>query len=506
MAESQAFWAQREQQPLRTRHTWALGAALVALALALRLYRLGAESLWYDEAYSVWSSAMDIASPVTLWQWRIEFPLYYWLLHWWMRAFGQSELAVRSLSAVAGALTVLPMLGLGRRLFGERAGWTAALLLAVNPYHILYSQEARMYGLAVLFALASMLAFWRLIAGGGWRWWLAHSLLTGLTFHLHYYVGWLVLAENLFVVAWLWRSARLPKGMLPKGKLPAGMLWRWALDQGLVILIAVPAFAVFLTKAVGLNQWGWLADRYGRPGWHELVGLFSTFTVGPYYRGDGFWRWAAMALFASAALAGAWACSRGGMRQRTAWAWAAWSLVLPVVAVLALGQFRPVWVPRYLLLFLPSLLLLASAGVGAAPGWATIPLAGLLVAASGIGLLGVYGGGYKEDWRGVAGYLAPRVGSEQTVVLMDEEYRVPWDYYYRGSGQRLEVSRFADDAALDAVVGRIDASPADCVWLVASHADASGLMARLAALPGWALQPSPTFVGIALRAYCRGEE
>ena len=63
------------------RLSWRQGLGLlglVSLALALRCYRLGAESLWYDEAYSVWSSRMDIRSPRTLWEWRIEFPLYYW--------------------------------------------------------------------------------------------------------------------------------------------------------------------------------------------------------------------------------------------------------------------------------------------------------------------------------------------------------------------------------------------------------------------------------------------
>jgi len=101
---------------------------LLALAAALRFNDLAGESLWYDEAYSVWSSRMDILSPRVLWEWRIEFPVYYWLLHVWMRLFGDGQVAVRSLSAVAGALSVVPMVGWGRRLFGERAGWAAGLM------------------------------------------------------------------------------------------------------------------------------------------------------------------------------------------------------------------------------------------------------------------------------------------------------------------------------------------------------------------------------------------
>ena len=87
------------------RDLWVVGG-LTVLALALRFYRLTAESLWYDEAYSVWSSAMDIASPRILWEWQIEFPLYYWLLHVWMRLFGQGESAVRAFGALASAASI----------------------------------------------------------------------------------------------------------------------------------------------------------------------------------------------------------------------------------------------------------------------------------------------------------------------------------------------------------------------------------------------------------------
>jgi len=475
---------------------------LLALAAALRFYDLAGESLWYDEAYSVWSSSMDILSPRVLWAWRIEFPLYYWLLHVWMRLFGDGEVAVRSLSAVAGALTVLPMVGLGRRLFDERVGWAAGLLLAVSPYHIGYSQEARMYGCAVLLALVSTYAFWRMVQGARWPWWLVHTLSTGLTFSLHYYVGWFVLSQNLFMAAWSWSKhptwRRWWRAMVP-----------WIIEQLFVLLLALPAFAVFWHKAAGLNQWGWLAEQYGAPGLRSLVGLFSTFVVGSSFGGPSWLRWGILLGVALIIAWGAWAAWRRPRDGDCAWAWSwvAGSLLLAVGAVFLLGQLRPVWVPRYMLLFLPSLLLMAAMGLGAVPGrWGEVLLA-LLVLGSASGLVGLYGERQKEDWRGVARLIAAERRADEALILMDGECRVPWEYYAPGDDPlRLEVSRFADGATLDeAVAWASTQGSGKRLWMLVSHADAKGLVSRLDNAGDWRREATPQFVGIELYRYAPAE-
>ena len=475
---------------------------LLALAAALRFNDLAGESLWYDEAYSVWSSRMDILSPRVLWEWRIEFPVYYWLLHVWMRLFGDGQVAVRSLSAVAGALSVVPMVGWGRRLFGERAGWAAGLMLAVSPYHIWYSQEARMYACAVLLALVSSYAFWRLVQGARWPWWAVHALSTGLTFSLHYYVGWLVLSQNLFMAVWTWSKhptwRRWWRAMLP-----------WIGEQLLVLLLALPAFAVFWHKAAGLNQWGWLSERYGAPGLRSLVGLFSTFVVGSTYRGPSWLRWVILLGFALVIAWGAWATWRKRSEGHTTWAWglAAGSLLLAVGAVFLLGQFRPIWVPRYLLLFLPSLLLLVACGLSAVSGrWGDVLFA-LLVLGSASGLVGLYGEQQKEDWRGVARLLLAERRADEALILMDGECRVPYAYYApEDDPLRLEVSRFADGSALDEAVDRVSVQESgERLWVLVSHAEAEGLVSRLDSAAGWQREATPQFVGIELYRYARAE-
>lgn len=124
-------------------------AAIVAVAAALRVYRLGEQSLWLDELYSYWASRLswrDLWLEIP----RIDkhTPLYYSLLKLWS-VFGDGEAALRSPSAVAGTLAV-PCAYVLRRLAAtpERARWSgaaAALLAAIHPVLIEYSQEARAY-------------------------------------------------------------------------------------------------------------------------------------------------------------------------------------------------------------------------------------------------------------------------------------------------------------------------------------------------------------------------
>jgi uncharacterized membrane protein len=476
---------------------------LLSVAALVRFINLTGESLWYDEAYSVWSSAMEIASLKTLWDWQIEFPLFYLLLHYWMRLFGQGEFAVRAMGAVVGTLTIWPMYALGKALWGRREGALAALLLAVNPYHTWYSQEVRMYAWAVLVTVASLYAFWRVAHGAGWGWWLAHALLTGLVFHLHYYIGWAVLAENVFMVVAAWR--RCPRH--GRGAALWRQLWPWVLNQALVLLLALPALAVFRTKLVGMNQWDWLAQRYGAPGLAEVLDLFVAYTVGTTFAGVSALRWVAVGVGLALAAWGA-ACgllrSRGEMVRREAVLFAVLLLGLPVGLVFALGQVTTVWVPRYLLLFLPAYLLLVATGMATL----SAPLRGvslaILLALSLYALSGLYTTQHKEDWRGVTAYLSAQVRSEDLLVLMDDECRVPFDYYsrYDYGARRIEISRFADDAALENVVERVGSQRnGGRLWLVVSHADSAALEAKLATLPGLHSAANPGFVGIRVVAY-----
>ena len=130
------------------------------LAAVLRFYRLGHQGFWFDEGNT---ALLVHFSPGKMFglipQTESTPPLYYCVAWVWARIFGYGEAGLRSLSALAGVLTVPVAYGAARKLISRRAGLIAAALTACNPLLIWYSQEARSYSLLVLLTAVALLAF-----------------------------------------------------------------------------------------------------------------------------------------------------------------------------------------------------------------------------------------------------------------------------------------------------------------------------------------------------------
>jgi mannosyltransferase len=136
---------------------WPL-AALLVLAAALRLSTLNLQSFWYDEAYTpvhVLHPSL-VATLESVAHHENTPPLWYVLIWGWSRIFGTGEVALRLPSALVGIATVAVAWGIGWELAGRRVAIAAAVLVAVNPLFVWYSQEARAYGLFVALAALAM--------------------------------------------------------------------------------------------------------------------------------------------------------------------------------------------------------------------------------------------------------------------------------------------------------------------------------------------------------------
>jgi uncharacterized membrane protein len=188
---------------------------VVVLALALRLINLDGRPLWYDEAFAVLYSEKPLETMLHGTITQVDgaaadvHPLFFYsVLHFWMLAFGQSPLAVRALSVFFGTATVVMAYLLGRRLFDRRVGLAAALVVAVAPFHIYYSQEARMYALLGFAAMTMTYFFVRAWTDGGWGNWFAFALFGALTLYAHN-LGVMLLAGLDLWVLWAWFR---PKG------------------------------------------------------------------------------------------------------------------------------------------------------------------------------------------------------------------------------------------------------------------------------------------------------
>lgn len=177
-------------------------------AAFLRFYRLDGQSLWSDEGNSVALTRHSFADIAQRTAFDIHPPLYYWLLKLWTIPFGDSEIAVRSLSAVLGVGLVILTWRLGTRLFNQQIGGGAALLAAISPFQIYYAQEARMYMLLTVLATLTVLAVVELVESPGWGWRgvFVGCVVAGLYTHYAYPV--ILVAVNGWLLLWL-RDRRL---------------------------------------------------------------------------------------------------------------------------------------------------------------------------------------------------------------------------------------------------------------------------------------------------------
>ncbi len=140
------------------RYALALLLGILAVAALLRVFQLGTIPLWVDETATLRFADRPFSEFFTPEAMREPNPpLYYMMARVWLLAFGDSEIAIRSLPVIIGVLTVGIVFGFGRTLGGNRVGLIAALLLATSGIHIWYSQEARAY---IVLAMLATLAAW----------------------------------------------------------------------------------------------------------------------------------------------------------------------------------------------------------------------------------------------------------------------------------------------------------------------------------------------------------
>ncbi|MEA3335199.1 MAG: glycosyltransferase family 39 protein [Chloroflexota bacterium] len=342
---------------------WILWLILL-LATALRFLRIGNQSLWADEGNSVALALRSISEISANAAADIHPPLYYWFLHFWVRIFGTSEIAVRSLSAVWGIFLVWLVYQIGSRLHDRRTGLIAAFLAAINPFLIYYSQEARMY--SMLAALAALL-FYGLV-----RFILHESIVlpadgTGKTIsfsapatavilvasiaglYTHYTFPILILTATLLYLLWVYDSRR------------RGFVSIRLLQWGLLLIVMGFFYLPWLGTAIDrLTSW----PRSGQDiAWTEALSeMTRLLALGPVAQGDTNSVW--MVIFILLFILGLFPWARPG-RRRSHWlSWLlpfAW-LATPVFLILLADLYKPAFF-KFLIVSVAPFVLLMGRGI-----------------------------------------------------------------------------------------------------------------------------------------------
>ncbi|HUZ76334.1 MAG TPA: glycosyltransferase family 39 protein [Chloroflexota bacterium] len=418
-------------------------AGLCLVAFILRAWRLDFQSFWQDEGFSVSLSGSSVGY-ILQQSFTVEPnpPLYFLLLHFWRLPAGSTEYAIRFLSLIPSVLAVPAMFLLGRQLWCERLGLVAAALAAVSPFLVWLAQEARMYTWEALWLTLGAWFLLRGLRSGRSAYWLLFSSCNLLAVYSHLYAVFVVAAEALLLVALcrrVWRPA--------------------ALAIGAPIVLFVPWFVSVSAYSGESSTWR------GFIGVWDMVRVLLLNAASQGHlpgRVDGGFS----LLLGLAVVLGFGVLVKA--RPRSGWLLASW-LLLPVAAVYALSFKEPLFSPRYFVVILPALLLLAAGAVAALPG--KVALLGLALLSSG-SIWAVERGNTvpayaKEDYRLAGTYIGARTDTHDVVLLVANYIVYPFEYYFRGPGTMLPLN-VEPETNVGPVLAPL-AGKYDHIWLVEAH-------------------------------------
>jgi mannosyltransferase len=271
---------------LALRSAFPVAAIVVAIGIGLRFFTTSAA--WLDEAISINISKLPISQIPGALRHDGAPPLYYVLLHFWMRLFGTGDFAVRALSGVASVITLPFAFIAGKRLAGRAGGWSALLLLASSPFALSYATSARMYSFMILWSLLLFLALARALEVSNRGRLIAVGAATALILYTHYWGLYFVIVVGLWL---LYQGLGLPergwRGLRPRALKPLrdGGLNRSQSDH-LRCLAAM--FVGSLTFLPWVPSFVFQTLHTGTP-WSNPAGPFDILGVLGEYSGGGGW-------------------------------------------------------------------------------------------------------------------------------------------------------------------------------------------------------------------------
>ncbi len=439
---------------------WATFAiiAITLLGAFLRLYHVGHESLWLDELLS-WSLSHNVSG---WYDWIVRTrgetnpPGYQLLFMFVVRYLGDSETMLRLPSAIAGIAAVPALYALGRRMYSSWVGLAAALLLAVSRAPIYFSQEARVYALALLMTLFSFLLWYPLFASetdrvtAPRRWTVGYVAVAIVLLYLHYYGILIVLGQALVA---LWLHGRRREGRR-----------RVQITYLVVLLAYLPWLLIGIYQYFNSHKVDWISEPQPR--------IFFDFLRFAFNGSDVF-AWVGLGAVAVLLVHLLW--RRRGAQPRFVREDAiilGWLLYPIVTAYLVSIIGRPLLVARYLIVVLPAVYLIVARVLAQLPGPRLLRNVAIVALAVAIlvdltGRLGYYTRPYKTQYREAIAYVV----QNDTTVAPPLVITFPWkadvfDYYFERQGSRLRTDVGGSESDIPKVDEVVRTRQPERMWFI----------------------------------------
>jgi 4-amino-4-deoxy-L-arabinose transferase-like glycosyltransferase len=410
--DAQVAGEARAGSPARTRPAvlateWLPLAGVLVLALALRLDRLAYQSLTDDEGYSFALAQRNFTDMFGLFRWEGNGTIYSIVL-WPLVRISDSLDLLRMPAALAGVAAVAATYWAGRELTTRRVALCGALLLAVSPMAVRYSEFARPFSFVVLFSALSMALLARHLRTGGIVWLAGYAVVLALAAYSNTLAPILLVPVHLVLIAPAGRAA----------------VRRLALAVAGSAVLAAPVAVLSYIESDRRDPLYWLA----RPGLSRFVEVAEEFMIGRASNQLATVRVAAvLGILMTIVLVTAHVHGTRRTPGRRA-PLVAWTF-LPLVVALVISIEHPVFFGAYLVVALPGLCLLVSSGAAHLPARRSAILLGVLVLAWGTGALAMGHPPRVLDYRAAAAWISGARSSSDPVIF-DPITKLPAYGYY----------------------------------------------------------------------------
>lgn len=303
------------------------------------------QSFWRDEAFSVLFAERPLSFIFR--NLTFEPPVYYLLLHYWIKLFGTSEIATRSLSLLGFSLAVVVVIIWSEKLFRKHwLSWVLPFLFITNPMLLYYAFEVRTYGWYIFFATLSLFAY----SEKRWRLFILASILG---FYTHTYFLFLVASEGLH-----WLIVHRKKFNKPNHLFREPMI-----VSMMFIMSAMLPWIIRVVKSANTlkNSWYFPVD------WHLVKSVLGNIYLG--YEGTPWYLWGFTASLSLLLLVFFFiAIQPKATRKRNAIFLSA--VFVPLFIVIGFSFLKPLFTNRYVIMVtIAEVFLVALAIEAIKPSW-----------------------------------------------------------------------------------------------------------------------------------------
>ncbi len=380
---------------------------ILMLSFLLRIHKLSAESLWFDEASSVANSKRSVIEIIA--SQGVHPPLYHIILHFWMILFGDSEFSIRFLSVIFGVASIYVIYHFGNLIFNKDIGVISAFILSISLFHIRYSQEVRFYSLLALLVLLSNYYFVKIMKEKNIKHTVAYVIFTTIMIYTHIFGVFYIIIHNIYYLLIYRKNTKF-----------------WFVVQGAVLLLFIPWITVLLKQIIKIVETGGSVAWIPRP---TLLTLNNTFKL---FAGSEMNLYIFTILFIAGLITSRF-YKQFYMDEFNDRIFLLLWLFFPILTSFTISLiYKPIYYYKYLIGSLPALILLVSKGILNFRKSLTILILIMVLIVFAISSVKQY---YevieKEQWREVANYIENNKRDSDFVLLYVNYMQIPFKYYYK---------------------------------------------------------------------------